>query len=283
MRIVYLWILFSFVCLNFLKAQSNFPYKLLYKQVDSTKLYITVYPSLKKQKKASAIIFFHGGGWKKGRIKQFKHHAKYFAQRGATGILVQYRVSSRNYSNIFDAVQDAGDAIKFIMQHTKKLGIDRHKLVVFGGSAGGHLALISTFLTKGNLNFKPAALVLLNPVISTGPDGYGYERLGDAYKAIDPIIHIPVNPPPAMLFYGTQDNIISEKQAKMFCWLYEENGGVCKLKFYKNQEHGFFNFSHRKYFIDTVREADQFLVKEDILDGKPNIKKWIQKIESVDT
>lgn len=277
-RIAYLWFLVSFLCLGTLKAQNSSSYKLLYKQVDSTKLYITVYPSSKHQKKAPgpAIIFFHGGGWKAGTIKQLEPHAQYFAQRGAMGILVAYRVSSRNHTTPFDAVKDARDAIKFIIQHAKKLGIDSRKLVVSGGSAGGHLALISTFLPEENPNFKPAALVLFNPIINTGPNGYGYKRLGNAYKSIDPIIHIPANPPPALLFYGTRDQYVPEKQAKIFCCMYEANGGVCKVKFYKGQKHGFFNYKHRKYFIATVRQADKFLVKEDILEGKPNIKKWMR-------
>lgn len=277
LKITYICILSSLLCFGTLKAQNSSAYKLLYKQVDSTKLYITVYPSLKHQKKSPAIIFFHGGGWITGSINQFKPHAEYFSQRGATGILVAYRVSSRNHTTPFDTVKDARDAIKFIIQHSKKLGINPHKLVVCGGSAGGHLALISTFVPGENHNFEPAAMVLFNPIINTGPNGYGYKRLGDNYKLIDPIIHIPVNPPPALLFYGTKDKYVPEKQAKIFCWLYKANGGSCNLKFYEGQKHGFFNYQYRKYFMDTVRIADQFLVKEGVLDGESNIKKWILK------
>jgi acetyl esterase/lipase len=176
-------------------------------------------------------------------------------------------------------VYDANDAVKYIVKHAKKFGIDPHKIIISGGSAGGHLALESAFRLRGEVrNFNPIALVLFNPVINTGPDGYGYRRLRDTYRLIDPMEHIPVNPPPAILFYGTRDQFIPEKQAKHFCHLYEAQGGVCSLKFYKGQRHGFWNYRRKtqKYFIETVRQADLFLIKQGILSGKPDVKQWVQ-------
>lgn len=281
-RIAGLWVFVFLLCPYMLKAQSTSPYRVQYKKfttVDSTKLDIKVYPSLKHQEKAPAIIFFHGGGWYKGSIRQFKPQAQYFAQRGITGLVVDYRIASRDHTTIYDAVYDAVDAVKYIIQHAKKFGINPHKIILCGGSAGGHLALISAFQLKGELrNFNTVAMVLFNPVINTGPNGYGYRRLRDSYRLIDPIEHIPVNPPPAILFYGTKDQFIPEKQAKDFCQLYKAQGGICALKFYKGQRHGFWNYrrKEKQYFIETMRQADRFLIKQGIIGGKPDVKKWLQ-------
>src|SRR5699024_10892894 len=128
-----------------------------------------------------------------------------------------------------------------------------------------------------NRNFQPKALVLFNPVINTGPEGYGYKRIGEAYKSISPIDNIPKNPYPTILFFGTEDKIISVKQAKLFCNLLEKKGGVCELKFYNGQGHGFFNYKRTENFIQTVREADRFLKSIDLIGGKPNLDQWIQE------
>lgn len=276
--IYYLAILVSLGSAPDKKTGDDPPFTLQYKKVGAIELDLTVYPSAGKQQKAPAMIFFFGGGWKTGSIDQFKPHAQYFAQRGVTGILADYRVSSRHNTTPFDAVEDARDAVKFIIRNADRLGVDTNRMVISGGSAGGHLALMSAFLPKyeSETKFKPAALVLFNPVIDTGPDGYGYKRIGDNYKAISPVDNIPQNPPPIIFFLGTDDDIIPVAQAKEFCHKAEDKGGICELKLYEDQKHGFFNYQHTEYFIDTVRKADQFLNQEKILNGKPTVEEWLQ-------
>jgi acetyl esterase/lipase len=68
--------------------------QLLYKKIDTTQLYLTVYPSNIKEptKKLPAIVFFFGGGWNNGTVKQFEPQALYFSQSGLVCILVDYRV-----------------------------------------------------------------------------------------------------------------------------------------------------------------------------------------------
>ncbi|SHE64022.1 hypothetical protein SAMN05443144_102199 [Fodinibius roseus] len=95
-------------------AVDSSAYEFQYKKVDSVALDLTVFPSARSQSKAPAIVFFFGGGWKEGKMDQFKPHAEYFAQRGMTGILVDYRVASRHGTTPFDAVDDAREAVAFI-------------------------------------------------------------------------------------------------------------------------------------------------------------------------
>lgn len=255
---------------------SSFVYS--YKKVDSLDLNLTIVPSVNSQSKSPPIVFFFGGGWKAGSAKQFKPHAEYFGQRGLTGILVDYRVASRHNTTPFDAVEDSRDAVSFIIRHANELGIDKNSIVLAGGSAGGHLALMSSFLAKEKNveKYKPAALVLFNPVIDTGPEGYGYERLGESYKTISPIDNIPDNPPPMIVFLGTDDKIINVGEAEDFCSEVKRRHGHCQLKLYKDQRHGFFNYRNTEFFIQTVREADQFLTQQQLIKGTPNVKRWMQ-------
>lgn len=56
--------------------------------------------------------------------------------------------------------------------------------MVSGGSAGGHLAAAIASIDGFNdatddlsVSCKPNLLVLFNPVLDNGPEGYGYDRV----------------------------------------------------------------------------------------------------------
>ncbi len=55
--------------------------RVLYKQVDTSKLYMDIYypEAITPGEKYPAMVFFFGGGWNSGSINQFAPHAKYFS------------------------------------------------------------------------------------------------------------------------------------------------------------------------------------------------------------
>jgi acetyl esterase len=112
--------------------------QILYKQIDSTKLFMQVYhpETIEPSKKYPAMVFFFGGGWNSGTIKQFEPHAKYFSQRGLICFLVDYRVKKRQQTTPFEALKDAKSAIRFIREQAEKLNIDTSMIIASGGSAG---------------------------------------------------------------------------------------------------------------------------------------------------
>ena len=256
--------------------------KFIYKQIDTTKLFLYVYhPADFRQDKAlPAIVFFFGGGWVSGNIKQFEPHANYFASRGMISILADYRVRKRNKTSPFDAVMDAKSAIRFIRGNAVKLGIDPNKIIASGGSAGGHLAAATATLDGFNdpsddlsVSPVPNALVLFNPVFDNGPGGYGYDRIGDRYKEFSPMENIKKNIPPAIVFFGTNDNTTTVKTAELFKKKMEDAGNRCDLFLYEGQKHGFFNYdrNNSKYYKETVYQADKFLISLGYLSGEPTI------------
>ena len=271
-----------FLTLAFAQARDIKAEKLIYKQVDTTKLSLYVYhPSnFKQDKTLPAIVFFFGGGWVSGNIKQFEPHANYFASRGMISILADYRVRKRNNTSPFEAVMDAKSAIRFIRGNAVKLGIDPNKIIASGGSAGGHLAAATATLDGFNdpsddlsVSPVPNALVLFNPVIDNGPGGYGYDRIGDRYKEFSPMENIKKNMPPAIMFFGTNDNTTSVKTAELFKKKMEDAGSHCDLFLYEGQKHGFFNYdrNNSKYYKETVYQADKFLISLGYLSGEPKI------------
>ena len=242
--------------------------QVLYKKIDSVDLYMDIFfpESYDTGISHPAIVFFFGGGWKSGSIKQFEPHAKYFTERGMICFLADYRVLSRQQTSPFESLKDAKSAIRFIRKHAGEFHIDTSKIVASGGSAGGHLAAATALIKKFNeesddlsTSCIPNALILFNPVIDNGPGGYGYERIGEKYKDFSPIHNIERGAPPTIIFLGTKDKLIPVETAKYYKIVMDKVECRCDLLLYEGEGHGFFKFKPDCY-KKTVFEADKFLV-----------------------
>lgn len=242
--------------------------QILYKQVDTTKLYLEIYypEKIDTIKNHPAIIFFFGGGWNGGSIKQFEPHAKYFSERGMICFLADYRVKKRQNTSPFESLKDAKSAIQFIRKHAEEFHVDASMIAASGGSAGGHLAAATAVIDDYNENTDelsisciPNALVLFNPVIDNGPGGYGFNRIGIKYKNFSPLHNIKKGIPPTIFFLGTNDNLIPVEIANYYKKVMEKVGSRCELKLYEGEGHGFFNFKNSENYEKTISEADEFL------------------------
>lgn len=255
--------------------------KIQYKQIDSTQLFMKIYPAKKEivTKKVPAMIFFFGGGWKKGSIDQFEPHAIYFAKRGITCFLVDYRVRDRHQTTPFESLKDAKSALRFVRANAEQFNIDASKIIVAGASAGGQLAAACAMVdgyneTTDNLKIscQPNALVLFNPAIDNGPEGVGYQAIGDAYKDFSPLHNIKPGTPPTIIFLGTTDNLIPVETIKKYQTALEKVKTRCNLFLYEGQPHGFFNYKNFEYYQKTVKETDLFLQSLGYLAAEPNIE-----------
>ncbi|MGF1558576.1 MAG: alpha/beta hydrolase [Flavobacteriaceae bacterium] len=255
--------------------------QIVYKQIDSTKLFMEVYllETMETGKKYPAMVFFFGGGWNDGSIKQFEPHANYFSKRGMICFLVDYRVKNRHQTTPFESLKDAKSALRFIREEADEWYVDPSKIVAAGGSAGGHLAAATAILNDYNENTDtmsvsciPNALVLFNPVIDNGPGGYGYDRIGDDYKSFSPLHNIKNGAPPTILFLGTNDDLIPVETATYYQKIMEKVSSRCELRLYEGQGHGFFNYKNLEYYKKTVAEADEFLQSLGYLNREPKIE-----------
>ncbi len=255
--------------------------KILYKQIEDTKLYMEIYnpESMDSAKKYPVIVFFFGGGWSSGSTSQFEPHAKYFTQRGMVCVLVDYRVKDRQQTTPFESLKDAKSSIRFLRENANKFHIDTSKMVAAGGSAGGHLAAATALINDYNESSDnkstsciPNALVLYNPVIDNGPGGYGYNKIGEAYKNFSPLHNIREGMPPAIIFLGTNDQLIPVETAKYFQKAMEKVKSQCVLKLYEGQVHGFFNYKNLEYYKKTVFETDAFLQSIGFLKENPVVE-----------
>ncbi|MFH4967443.1 alpha/beta hydrolase [Gaetbulibacter sp. M240] len=255
---------------------------MLYKNIDSTKLYLEViYPKkMDSLKKYPAMIFFFGGGWMTGNKSQFRNQANYLAQRGIVCFLADYRTRNDNHTTPFESVKDAKSAVRFIRKNATKFQIDPLKIIASGGSAGGHLAAATALIDDFNevsddlsISCVPNALVLFNPVIDNGPGGYGYDRIGEEYKEFSPLHNIEKDAPPTIIFIGNQDKLIPVITVQYYQMIMRKVGSVCELKIYDGLGHGFFNYNNSKRgYMETLSETDRFLQSLGLIEEKTNIQ-----------
>lgn len=263
---------------------------ILYKQVEnkSLNLYCFYPENIKNEESRPAIVFYFGGGWKGGDVKQFYAQSEYLASRGMIAICAQYRIG-RHGAEPWQCVEDAKSAIRYVRKNAALLGINPNKIAAGGGSAGGHLAAATATIQDYNcidddlsISAIPNALVLFNPVYDNGPNGYGYERVKEYYKSISPIDNLDGKIPPTIVFMGSHDKHTPIKTTKLYEQRMKANGNYCETIIYEGQKHGFFNIHKSKdktYFIKTVAEMDRFLAQQGFLEGKPTIDEWFTEQE----
>jgi len=230
------------------------------------KLYIFNPAGHKVTDQRPAIVFFFGGGWMGGTPTQFENQAENLASLGMVAICAEYRTKNSHGTTPFECVKDAKSCVRWIRANADELGVDSNRIAAGGGSAGGHIAAATATLggfdedADSSVSCKPNALVLFNPVFDNGPDGYGYERVGDHYKEFSPIHNLQEGIPPALVILGTKDHHIPVETAEKFKALAEKTNSRCELKLYQDQPHGFFNYNRNKeMYAATLRDMVVFL------------------------
>lgn len=240
----------------------------IYKQVDSVKLSMMVwYPEHRQAgKRYPAIIFFFGGGWKHGDMKQFEPQAKYFSSKGLVAVTVDYRVAQRNNTTPFEAVKDARSAIRYLRANSGRLNIDEDKLIAAGGSAGGHLAAACDLIALDEatddlkISCRPNAVILYNPVINNGPGGYGYKLFGSDYIKISPFHNIIKGAAPTLIMSGTDDKIVPVHIIRSYQEKMIARGNRCEVRLYDRQAHGFYNpKKDMTCYYSTLHDVEAFL------------------------
>ncbi len=259
----------------------------VYKTVDGKNLEMDMYlPRVPVGIKYPALVFFFGGGWVSGNPSHFELQAEYFASRGMVVFCPDYRTKSKFGTTPFESVKDAKSAIRYLKLHGEEFGIDTSKIVVSGGSAGGHLAACTAIIENFNeetddlsVSTVPMALVLFNPVVDTGKRGYGQEKLEGREFELSPVHHITPGVPPTLIMHGKDDTTVPYENVVRFNQVMKQQGNKCILVGYKNQKHGFFNYNRSpKYFRKTMKKTESFLEDNGLLRGESWLKKYCKEI-----
>jgi poly(3-hydroxybutyrate) depolymerase len=118
--------------------------------------YADVYrPEADTNTKRPLIIWMHGGGFKFGSKKSrgIPLWSETFARRGYVCAAINYRLRRKffvfNFQEIatgcYEAIKHVQQAVAFFKENYEQFGIDTNRIILAGNSAGGMLALQSTY------------------------------------------------------------------------------------------------------------------------------------------
>jgi acetyl esterase/lipase len=211
-------------------------------------------------KPTPVVINIHGGGWNHG-TKESQTGFNTFFKMGFAVANIEYRLTPQATAPA--AVEDARCALLYVIKNAKALNIDVNKVVVMGGSAGGHLALMAGLLANdhrfdGNCpgveNIKVAAIIDKYGITDVWDWGYGKhitsksaERwLGskakdEAFaKTVSPIQYVNKNNPPVFIVHGDADPTVPYEQSVELHKKLQEAGVVTEFMTVEGGKHGGF-------------------------------------------
>lgn len=237
----------------------------------------------------AAVVFMVSGGWVSNYNppQQTATRFKDLLDKGFTLITVRHG-SSPKYL-IPEIVSDVRRAVRFIRHNAKQWGVDPNRLGVFGGSAGGHLALVlGTASDNGDPNakqdfmkesdrvasvvayFPPVDLRPLARGLNPQPTGGTLDRFPalnfEKEKAPDysPIVHVSPDDPPTLLIHGDKDKLVPVNNSKVIHEAFQKNNVKTQLIIIEGAEHGFRGEDAKRAGAAMASWFEQTLLKGDL-------------------
>lgn len=178
------------------------------------------------------VLNIHGGGWNHGSKEKQTGFGSFFKNNMAVANM-SYRLV--DVAPAPAAIEDVRSVLAYLVRHAKELNIDTSKIVIQGGSAGGHLAMMGAYLGNNTLfdkgrtelkNFKAAAVIDKYGIVDMVNFSTGYKPYKSAVrwigahiddvdfiKSVSPLYHIDKNTPSTFIVHGDADPIVPYKQS----------------------------------------------------------------------
>lgn len=217
--------------------------------------------------KVPGLILFHGGAWSGGTRNQFRGTCEYFASRGLVCATADYQLVTKGQSKSV-CITDAKSAIRWFKQHADELGIDPKRIIMGGGSAGGHVSALATMNPGLNdpadpkdIDTSVVAYLWFNPAFAPSD-----KKDAD----VDIMQQLKADLPPAICFFGSEDK--GWKPGWDVAYAKWQSIGVKTINYQiaPGQTHSFFN--KEPWRTVTLIAADQFLVQHGLLTGDPSLQ-----------
>lgn len=187
-------------------------------------------------KKVSAIVLVHGGGWFKGDATWMTSEARRFTDMGLVAVTIDYRLSNQENITPLESIQDVKAAIQWVRTHSTKIGVNPSRVAVYGVSAGAHLAVMSHLLSTAT---SPNAILTMSPDLSVTHSRW-FRRI--TWKRIDPAKLSPLDclkpkMPPMIIVHGTEDTMANYKWSEEFLNKSVAMGNYCELYKFRGYGH----------------------------------------------
>lgn len=252
-----------------------------YARVDEFPLLLDLYLPAKPAT-ATVVVWIHGGAWRSGSKADVP--LLDLVNAGYAVASVDYRLSTQ--AKFPAQVHDIKAAVRYLRFLSARYGFRKDKMVIAGGSAGGHLAaLVGTTNghpdLEGNLGghlnessgvqaivdfYGPTNLMTIldqstlhglevrRPALQLLLGGQPNEQPELATRA-SPVVHVDANDPPLLLIHGDQDPQVPLEQSRELHAQYAAAQLPVQLKVVAGAAHG----GDELYSDDILQEILKFL------------------------
>ncbi|OXM63589.1 MULTISPECIES: alpha/beta hydrolase [Amycolatopsis] len=207
---------------------------------------------------APLVVFVHGGGWRVGSRESFgpmfaDTSPSPFERLAAAG----FAVTSVDYRLTGEApfpaqLDDVSAAFAWLRDHATELGLDTGRIVVWGESAGGHLAALAGLREQGVVAvvdwYGPADLTALDTdlaeagLVAEPAPGSTEAReallLRDVAPAeASPVTYVHSGAPPFLLLHGKSDRFVPCAQSRRLAEALTAAGADVDLRLFDGAGH----------------------------------------------
>jgi len=189
------------------------------------------------------VVHVHGGGWRRGSRRHPLPAVGdgFYPGLAAAGLAVaaiDYRLSGE--ARYPAAVDDVRAAVAWARSALPSYGITPGPVVLWGDSAGGHLALL-TALTGTPVDGVVAWFPVTDLTSVGDPDdddpetrealflGAPPSRVPELARAASPLTHVHAGAPPMLLLHGDSDTLVPAGQSIRFARALRDAGGTVSL------------------------------------------------------
>lgn len=230
-----------------------------------------------------AIFFIHGGGWRMGSRDRYHTIIEVLADRGVTCATTDYSLGE---TTVAKQLTDVRQSYARFIQKLRDMGRPE-SVLVFGSSAGAHLALLLSLARPGecgDAEFKDAELadackvrpvgvavqaapVTFEPWEDIFPGMWGpmqravgtpHSERPDLYTQVSPIHYIDKDSPPVFLMESQYEHMVPPHVTRMFYDRMVEFGRRVEHKTYPATEHGFFYDTTRWQQAEAIDDLFDF-------------------------
>jgi acetyl esterase/lipase len=201
---------------------------------------LDVYRPTPEMDRKAVVVFYYGGGWRRGERGMYRFVGAALAAQGFTTVIPDYRVYPQVGFPTF--IEDSALAYVWAQKHLNADGQHR-PFVVMGHSAGGHIAALLAVDPHYLADAPPPAAV----VGLAGPyafDPTTWPRTRDIFRAAAenpdkarPVSFVSPKAPPMFFARGAEDDVVAGFNAEDMSHALSEKGVLVENRLYPGVGH----------------------------------------------
>lgn len=237
-----------------------------YDRYPETVLDILVSKNAPPKNRPGALVI-HGGGWVRGsREGTIRDFCLPYLEKGFLVANVEYRLAKAATAPA--AVTDVLQAANWFRRNARRYQVDTNRIIVTGGSAGGHLALM-VGLTPKSAGLGPPAKVAavinfygITDVADqlSGPNQREYavtwlpEQEGrlELARRVSPITYVRKNVPPVLTIHGDSDLTVPYEHGLRLTRALRDAGADAELISIRGGKHGGFSQEQMAWIYQEI-------------------------------